>query len=75
MNDALEERNRKVIMDSKTIIYLRFVDNIDSLAEEENNLENLMKSLDTLHKVENGDKCFKDQTYGKALKGNQSKII
>ena len=46
VNDALEEQNREVIMDSKTIIYLRFVDNIYSLAEEENKLENLMKSLD-----------------------------
>ena len=44
--DALEEQNGKVTIGGRTITSLRFADEIDALAEEEQKLEALVKSLD-----------------------------
>ena len=46
MSDALEEHNGKVRIGSRAIVSLQFADGIDSLAEEEQELEALVESLD-----------------------------
>ena len=46
MSDALEEHDGKVSIGGRNIINLRFVDDIDALAEEEQELEALVESLD-----------------------------
>ena len=46
MSDALEEHNGQVSICSRTITNLRFVDDIDGLAEEEKELEVLVEILD-----------------------------
>ena len=44
MTDALEEHNGKVSIGGKNITILRFADDIDALAEEEQELEALVES-------------------------------
>ena len=46
MSDALEEHGGKVNIGDRNITCLRFVDDIDALAEEEQELEALVESLD-----------------------------
>ena len=46
MSDALEEHNGKVSIGGRNITNLRFADDIDALAEEEQELEALLESLD-----------------------------
>ena len=46
MSDALEEHNGKVSIGGRHISNLRFADNIDALAEEEQELEALVESID-----------------------------
>ena len=46
MSDALEEHDGKVNIGGRNITCLRFVDDIDALAEEEQELEALVESLD-----------------------------
>ena len=46
MSDALEEHDGKVSIGGKNITDLRFADDIDALAEEEQELEALVESLD-----------------------------
>ena len=55
MSDALEEHDGKVSIGGRNITNLRFVDDIDTLAEEEQELEALVESLDktcTRYKME-----------------------
>ena len=55
MSDALEEHGGKVSMGDRNITNLLFVDDIDALAEEEQELEALVESLDrtcTRYKME-----------------------
>ena len=55
MSDALEEHDRKVSIGDRNITNLRFVYDIDALAEEEQELEALVESLDktcTRYKME-----------------------
>ena len=55
MSDAVEEHDRKVSIGDKNITNPRFADDIDSLAEEEQDLEVLVESLDktcTSYKME-----------------------
>ena len=55
MSDALEEHDGKVSLGGRNITNLRFADDIDALAEEEQELEALVKSLDktcTRYKME-----------------------
>ena len=66
MSDALEERDGKVSIGGRNITNLRFADDIYALAEEEQELEALVKSLDktcTRYKMEIG--AEKDQTNDK----------
>ena len=46
MADALEEHEGKVSIGGRTITSLRFADDIDAPAEEEQELEALFESLD-----------------------------
>ena len=46
MSDALEEHDGKVSISRRNITNLRFADDIDALAEEEQELEALVESLD-----------------------------
>ena len=46
MSDALETHDGKVSMSGRNITNLQFVDDIDALAEEEQELEALVESLD-----------------------------
>ena len=46
MSDALEEHDGKVSIGGRNITSLRFADDIDALAEEEQELEALVESLD-----------------------------
>ena len=48
MSDALEVHVGKVSIGRRTITNLRFVDDIDALAEEEQELEALAESLDKI---------------------------
>ena len=55
MSDALEEHDWKVSIGCRNITNLRFADDIDALAEEEQELEALVESLDktcTRYKME-----------------------
>ena len=55
MSDALEEHDGKVSIGGRNMNNLRFADDIDALAEEEQELEALVKSLDktcTRYKME-----------------------
>ena len=55
MSDVLEEHDGKVSIGGRNITNLRFVDDIDALAEEEQELEALEESLDktcTMYKME-----------------------
>ena len=65
MSDALEEHDGKVNIGGRTIIILMFVDDVDALAEEEQELETLGESLDktcTRYKMEIGAKKTKLMT-------------
>ena len=48
VSDALEEHDGKVSIGGRTITNLRFADNIDALAEEKQELEALVESLDKI---------------------------
>ena len=55
MSDALEEHGRRVSIGGRNIINLEFAEDIDALAEEEQELEALAESLDktcTRYKME-----------------------
>ena len=55
MSDALEEHDGKVSIYSRNVTNLRFADDIDALAAEEQELETLVESLDktcTRYKME-----------------------
>ena len=55
MSAALEDHDGTVSIDGKNITNLRFADDIDALAEEEQELEALVESLDktcTMYKME-----------------------
>ena len=46
MSDAMEEHGGKISIGERTITNLRFSDDIDALAEEEQELDVLVESLD-----------------------------
>ena len=48
MSDALEEHNGKISIGGRIITNLRFADDIDAFAEEEQELEALIESLDKI---------------------------
>ena len=46
MSDTLEDHDRKVSTDGRTIANLRLADDIDVLAEKEQEVETLLERLD-----------------------------
>ena len=48
MSDALEEHNGKISIGGRIVTNLRFADDIDAFAEEEQELEALIESLDKI---------------------------
>ena len=63
ISDALEEHDEKVSIGGRHITNLRFADDIDALAEEEQELETLLvESLDKTCTRYKMDQCGKDQT-------------
>ena len=63
MTDALEDHEGTVSFGGRTITNLRFVDDIDGLAGEEEELANLAERLDKAsHSLRHGDKCRENQT-------------
>ena len=53
ISDALEEHDGKVSIGGRNITNLRFADDKDALAEEEQELEALVKSLDKTKLMKN----------------------
>ena len=51
MSEALEGHDRKLSIESRTVINLGFADGIDALADREKELQTFVESLDNLHKV------------------------
>ena len=75
MSDALEEHDEKVSIGERNITNLRFADDIDTLAEEEQELEALAESLDktcTRYKMEISTKKTKLMT--NSANGTQREI-
>ena len=75
MSDALEEHDGKVSIDGRNVTNLRFDDDIDVLAEEDQELEALVESLVktcTKFKVENGAEKTKLMT--NSANGTQMEI-
>ena len=65
MSDALEEHDGKVSIGGRNITNLQFVDDTDALAEEEQELETLVESLDktcTSYKMETSAEKIKLMT-------------
>ena len=54
LTDALEDHEGTVSIGDRTITNLRFVDDIDGLAGEEEELANLVERL---HSLRQGDQC------------------
>ena len=66
MSDALEKHDGKVSIGGRNITNLRFADDIDALAEEEQKVEALEESLDktcTKYKIELGAEKTKLMTH------------
>ena len=77
MSDALEEHDGKVSIGGRNITNLRFADDIDALAEEEQELEALVESLDkTCWKLSKRRKwhIFATFSISSIEKGNLEKI-
>ena len=63
MTDALENHQGTVSIGGRTITNLRFVDDIDGLAGDEQELVNLVERLEkNIYIIRHGDQCRKDQT-------------
>ena len=62
MSGALEEHDGKVSIGGINITNLRFADDTGALAEEEQELEALVESLDKTCTRYDGDQCGEDQT-------------
>ena len=72
MTDALEDHEGTVSIGGRTITNLRFADDIDGLAGEEEELANLVQRLDkSLHSLRHGDQCREDQADDKQHQWHQ----
>ena len=67
MTDALEDHEGTVSIGGRTITNLRFADDIDGLAGEEEDLAKLVEHLDKASTayVRHGDQCREDQADNK----------
>ena len=66
MTEAVEDHEGTVSIRGSTITNLRFANEIDRLAGEEEKLAKLVEHLDkNLHSLGHGDQCREDQADGK----------
>ena len=66
MTDALEDHEGTVSIGGRTITHLRFADDIDGLAGEEEEVAKLVECLDKASTAYGyGDQCREDQAVGK----------
>ena len=66
MTDALEDHEGTVSIGGRTITNLRFADDIDGLAGEEEEVAKLVECLDKASTAYgHGDQCREDQAVGK----------
>ena len=70
MTDALEGHEGTVSIGGRAIADLRFTDDIDGLAGEEE-LAKSVERLDSLHSLRHGDQCRKDQADDKLHQWHQ----
>ena len=68
MTDALEDHEGTVRIGGRTITNLRFADDIDGLAGEEEELANLAERFDSLR---HGDQCREDKADDKQHQWHQ----
>ena len=61
MTNALEDHESTINIGGRTITNLRFSDDIDGLAGEEEELANLVERLDKASTDLHGDQCREDQ--------------
>ena len=72
MTDALEDHEGTVSIGGRTFTNLRFADDIDGLAGEEEELAKLVERLDkSLHSLRHGDQCREDQADDKQHQWHQ----
>ena len=57
MTDAVEDHEGTVSTGARTITTLRFANDIDGLAGEEEELAKLVESQQSLHSLQHGDQC------------------
>ena len=77
MSDALEEHDGKVSMGGRNITNLRFADVVDALAEDEQELEALVESLNktcTRYKMENSADDKQCQWHPERNKGRRAEV-
>ena len=67
MTDALEDHKSTVNIEGRTVNNLRFADDIDGLAGEEEELAD----RESLHSLWHGDQCQKDQADDKQHQWHQ----
>ena len=71
MTDALEEHENTVSIGGRTITNLRFADDIDGLAGEEEEQAKLVERLDKASSLSHGDQCQEDQADDKQHQWHQ----
>ena len=71
MTDALEDHKGTVSIGGRTVINLRFADDIDGLAGEEEELANSVQRHDSLHSLCHGDQCRQDQVHDRQHQWHQ----
>ena len=72
MTDALEDHEGTVSIGGRTITNLRFADDCDGLAGEEEELVNLVERLDKkTHSLRHRDQCREDQADDKQHQWHQ----
>ena len=74
--DALDNQEGTVSIGGRTLINLRFADDIDGLAGEEEELANLVACLDKapFHSLRHGDQCREDHADDKQHQWHQHRL-
>ena len=71
MTDVVEDHEGTVSTGGRTITNLRFADDIDGLAGEEEELAKLVECLDKLHSLRHRNQCREDQADDKENQWHQ----
>ena len=74
MTDALEDHEGTVSIGGKTMTDLRFADDIDGLAGEEEEMAKFVECLEkSFNNIRHGDQCREDQANDKQHQWHQHK--